>query len=114
MIEVFRQGIYYHISEPDRHNQNLVECVIREVRRKWYRSMAKKRVPSQLWDYGISWVSELMPTTHLSANSLNGGIYLTNVTGNTVNISEYPDFCFYEKVLFKDNSVLSAGEIGRW
>ena len=57
MKEFRRQGIDYHSIEPDLHNQNLVEGVIREVRRKLYRSMVKKRVPRQLWGYGVSWVS---------------------------------------------------------
>ena len=35
MKEVYRQGIDYPISEPDLHNQNPVEGVIREVMPKW-------------------------------------------------------------------------------
>ena len=66
MKEVHRQGIYYHISEPDLHNQNPVENLIREVRQKWYRTMVTKRVPRKLWDYGVSWVSEVMPMTNCS------------------------------------------------
>ena len=34
MKEVLGKGIYYHISEPDLHNQNLLEGAIREVRPK--------------------------------------------------------------------------------
>ena len=34
MKEVLRQGIDYHISEPDIHNHTTVEGVIREVRQK--------------------------------------------------------------------------------
>ena len=44
--------------------------------------------------------------THSSANSVNGGIPLTNVTGKTVYIYKYLDFGFYEKVWFKDNAGL--------
>ena len=33
--EFRRQGIDYHISDTDLHNQNPVEGVIRKVRRKW-------------------------------------------------------------------------------
>ena len=35
MKEVLRQGIYYHISEPELHKQNSIEGVIKEVRWKW-------------------------------------------------------------------------------
>ena len=64
--EVHRKGIDHHISEPDLHNQNLVVGVIREVRRKLYHTMVKKRIPRQLRDYGVSWLSEIMSMTHSS------------------------------------------------
>ena len=55
-----------------------------------------------------------MSMTHSSANSVNGGIALTNVNGEAVDISEYLDFGFYDKVCFKDNGGLSNSEPGRW
>ena len=76
--------------------------------------MLYKRVPRQLWEYGVSWVSEVMSITHYSYNIENGGIPLTNVTGKTVDITEYLDFGLYDKVLLKDNVVISPGEPGRW
>ena len=60
--------------------------------------MVNKRVPMQLRDYGISWVSEVMSMNHSSENSANGGIPLTNVNVKTVDISEYLDFGFYDKL----------------
>ena len=112
--EFHRQGIHYHISEHDLHNQNPVEGVVKEVRRKWYHTMVKKRVPKQLWDYGVIWVSEVMSMTHYSENSVNGGIALTKMNGKTVDISKYLDFSFYLKLWFKDNAGLSPSEPGRW
>ena len=38
------------VIEPDRHNQNRVKGVIRDVRKKWYRIMLRKKYPK---DYGI-------------------------------------------------------------
>lgn len=35
----------FHVSSPRRPNQNLVESTIREVKRKWYRLMLRKKVP---------------------------------------------------------------------
>ena len=35
MHQIRQHGIDYHTSEPDLHNQNPVEGVIRELRRKW-------------------------------------------------------------------------------
>ena len=52
--------------------------------------------------------------TNSSANSVNGGIPPTNVTGETVDISKYLDFGFYEKVWFKDNADLYPIEPGKW
>ena len=44
-----------------------------------------------------------MSMTNYSENIVNGGITLTNLTGETVDISYYPDFGFHEKLRFKDN-----------
>ena len=76
--------------------------------------MVKKGVPMQLWDYDVSWVSEVMSMTHSSSNSVNVGILLTNVTSKTVDISEYLDFFFYEKLCFKDNTGLYLIEPVSW
>ena len=48
MKEVRKQGIDYNISEPSLHNKNPCEGVIREIRRKWYQTMVRRRVPRQL------------------------------------------------------------------
>ena len=60
--------------------------------------MVKEMAPSKLWDYGVSWLLEVMSITNSSANSVNGGILLKNATGETVDIYKYPDFGFYNKV----------------
>ena len=114
MKQIRRHDIDYHVSEADLHNQNPVEGVIREIRRKWYRTMIRKRVPQEFWDYGIRWVSETMSLTHTSARGAEGSIPLTQVTGETADISEYLDFGFYDEVWFKDNAGLSPFEPGRW
>ena len=114
MRQIQVHDIDYHIAEADHHNQNPVEGCIRELRRKWYRIMIRKRVPQRLWDYGLRWVSETSSLTYSSAGSLNGQIPLTNVTGETPDISEYLDFGFYDAVWFKDNAGLSPNEPGRW
>ena len=115
MKEVRKHGIDYHISEPEMHNQNPVEGVIREIRKKWYRTMVRKRVPKRLWDYGMSWCSEIMSMTHSSAGNFNqSGIPREGVTGETEDISEYLDFGFYDEVWYKDNGGLSPQQPGRW
>ena len=114
MKQIRSHNIDFHVSEPNLHNQNPVEGVIRELRRKWYRIMIHKRVPNEFWDYGLKWVSETMSLTHNSAGNLNGQIPLTQVTGETADISEYLDFGFYDEVWYKDNAGLSPFQPGRW
>ena len=43
--QIRKNDIDFHVIEPDRHNQNPCEGVIREVRRKWFRTMIRNRVP---------------------------------------------------------------------
>ena len=115
MNQVRKHGINFHIAEPDLHNQNPVEGCIRELRRKWYRIMIQNQVPEPFWDYGLRWVSEISSMTFSTAGCLtNGNIPITEVTGETVDISEYLDFGFYDPVWYKDNAGLSPEQPGRW
>ena len=45
MKQVRKNNIDFHVIEPERHNQNASEGVIQEVRRKWFRTMVRNRVP---------------------------------------------------------------------
>lgn len=99
MKQVRKNDIDFHIIEPERHNQNPCEGVIREVRRKWFRTMIRKRVPRKLWDYGMRWVCETMQRTSTQAGGLNGCTPIEMVTGETVDISEYLDFGFLRSSL---------------
>ena len=76
--------------------------------------MIRKRVPTRLWDYGMRWVTDVMSITHTSAGDLNGCIPLSRVTGETVDISEFLDFGFYDRVWYKDNCGLGPQRPGRW
>ena len=114
MKQIRTHNIDYHVAEADLHNQNPVEGVIRELRRKLYRLMIRRRVPRELWDYGLRWVSETSSLTHSSAGSIEGSVPITQVTGETADISEYLDFGFYKQVWWKDNAGLSNFEPGRW
>ena len=76
--------------------------------------MVRKRVPCKLWDYGYKWVSETMSMTHTSSGGMDGSIPITNVTGETADISEYLDFGFYDQVWYMDNAGLGPTYPGRW
>jgi hypothetical protein len=107
-------GIDYHITESHRPQQNRAETVIREIKKRWFRQMVKRKVPKRLWDYGIVWACEIMSLTSNSSFSLDGRTPMEQVTGETPDISEYLDFGFYDWVWYKDNAGLGDNCIGRW
>jgi hypothetical protein len=76
--------------------------------------MIRKRVPRKLCDYGIRWTTQVMQRTSTQAGELRGACPLEEVTGETVNISEYLDFGFYDHVSFKENTGLGVTSIRRW
>ena len=114
MKQVNSNGISLKISEPGMHNQSPAEGVVREVRRRWYRTMFKKRVPKIFWDYGMRWVCETMQRTYVRGHRIDGGVPLQSVTGETIDISEYLDFGFYDKVWYHENAGLGEPMPGRW
>jgi hypothetical protein len=96
-----RKNIRVTRTEPERPNQNPAEGVIREVRWRWFRTMIRK-----LWDYGIRWTTQVMQRTSTQAGGSQGACPLEEVTGETVDISEYLDFGFYDLISFKENAGL--------
>ena len=114
MQNVRKYEIEHHVSEPHRPQQNRAESVIREVKRRWFRQMTKKRVPKRLWDYGIVWICEVMSLTANSNFALEGRTPLEQLTGETPDISEYLDFSFYDWVWYKDNAGVGDNMFGRW
>ena len=114
MRQVRIHDIDLKIAEPGIHTQSPAEGVIREVRRRWYRTMFKKRVPKIFWDYGMRWVCETMQRTYTRGHRINGCVPLQAVTGETVDISEYLDFGFYDRIWYHDNAGLGEPMPGRW
>lgn len=111
---VRKANIDYHISEPRRPNQNPSEAAIREVKKRLYRLMIKKRVPRRLWNFALRWICETGNVTVTSSHYAQGRTPLEIVTGETPDISEYFDFGFYDWVTFKSNGGVGGEEIGRW
>jgi hypothetical protein len=112
--EIRKHNIKTRQSEADLHDQSPAEGVVREVRRRWYRVMFRKRIPKIFWDYGMRWVCETMSRTYLRSQRIDGGVPLTKVTGETVDISPYLEFGFYDRVWFRDNAGLGPQMPGRW
>jgi hypothetical protein len=102
------------ITEPNRPSQNPSKGVIRELRLRWFRTMIRSRVPRKLCDYGVRWTCQAMQRTSTEAGGLRGNCPLQEVTGETVDISEYLDFGFYDHVWYKVNAGLGETSIGRW
>ena len=55
-----------------------------------------------------------MQRTHTRSDRLDGCVPLESVTGETVDISEYLDFGFYDYVWYHDNAGLGEKKLGRW
>jgi hypothetical protein len=51
---------------------------------------------------------------HTRPHRVNSCIPLQNVTGETVDISNYLDFGFYDHVVYRHNAGLSESKIGQW
>ena len=114
MANVRKYVLKHHVTEPYRPNHNFAEGVIREIRKKWFRVMIRKNVPSRLWDYGLQWVCDIQVRTSNSSRGLEGRCPLERVTGETVDISEYLDFGFYDWVWYRENAGLGETRLGRW
>ena len=82
MKYIKEHDIDYHVTEPDLHQQNPAEGVIRELRRKWYRVMIRKPVTTRLWDYGMRWVSDIMAHTHKPAGESMDVYLFADLRGN--------------------------------
>jgi hypothetical protein len=114
MDAIRRYKINYHVSGPQRSNENPTEQSIHEVKKRWYWIMLKKKVPARLWDYGFTWVCE---TENICANlskNAEGGTPIEIITADTPDMSESLDFEIYDWVLHRSNAGLGEVKVGRW
>ena len=73
---------------------------IREIKTKWKTRMRSNPVPARLWDYGlVYYVVEIQSILALGADKRPG---LEQLTGNTIDVSEWLDFDFYDRVWYWD------------
>ena len=111
---VRKYKIDYHVSSPRRPNENPAEGTIRELKRRFYRVLVRKRVPRRLWDYLMTWICETNNLSVSSSKYANGRTAIEMITGETPDISEYLDFSFYDWVVYRSNAGLGEPELGRW
>jgi hypothetical protein len=112
--KIRKHRIEHKRSETERPNQNPAEGVIREVRKRWYRTIFNTNCLRRLWTYGLPWICAIMRMTASHAGRLQGRTPMEIVTGETPDISEYLDFGFYDWVWFKRDAGIGEIEFGKF
>jgi hypothetical protein len=91
------------------------ETEIREVKTKWKTRMRENQVPARLWDYGLVYIAEIQS---LIARGVDQRPGIEKVMGQTVDISEWLDFDFYDRVWYwdqpKSDMTDEQARLGRW
>jgi hypothetical protein len=72
------------------------ETEIREIKTKWKTQMRSNQVPARLWDNGLVNIAEIQSI--LAPRGIDKRPGLEKMTGETINISEWLDFYFYDRV----------------
>ena len=99
-------------TEPYSPWQNKAERGIGHVKRRWKRRMIRRRVPKQLWDYGVQYEAEILSRI---ASGKDGRTGIERFTGDTADISEWADFSFYDICWFWNHPAHDENpQIGRW
>ena len=63
------------------------------MKRRWKWRVIKRRVNKRVWDYAIVWESEILIRMCRHGNDNTG---IEKITGDTVDISKWLDFEFYD------------------
>ncbi len=91
------------------------ETETREVKTKWKTRMRENLVPARLWDYGLVYIAEVQSLLARGADQQPG---IKKVKGQTIDISEWLDFDFYDRVWYWDqpkaDMTTEQARIGRW
>ena len=91
------------------------ETEIREVKSKWKSRMRDTNVPARLWDYGLVYIAEIQSLLARGSDQRPG---IERIMGQTVDISEWLDFDFYDRVWYwdtpKHDMNNDQARIGRW
>jgi hypothetical protein len=78
--------------------------------------MIEQNVPKRLWDYGLVYIAEILAITARRGSNQRPG--LEESMGQTVDISEWLDFEFYDPVWYwdekKSDMTEEQGKVGRW
>ena len=98
-------------TEPHSPWQNRCENVIGVLSKKLKARRARRRIPKCVWDYHIVWEAQIYTRTVHKNNHTP----LEALTGDTIDISEWTEFEFYDLVVYWDDRENEAKQsIGRW
>ena len=91
------------------------ETEIREVKTKWKSRMRSAQVPARLWDYGLVYIAEIQSILARGSDRRPG---IEKLTGETIDISEWLDFEFYDRIWYWDQKKMDMtdeqAKLGRW
>jgi hypothetical protein len=77
--------------------------------------MTERQVPKQLWDYGLVYISEILS---IIARPSTGRPGMEEIKGQTIDISEWLDFSFYDLVWYWNEQKTDMTEdqrlLGHW
>ena len=111
MKEVNCLKVRLHRTEAGRSNQNFAaKREIGELKKCWRNRMLKRKVPKRLWDYGLVYEASILNFVPRGNNVRSG---MEMVTGQTVDISEWIDFEFYDLVWYYDQKKMDMTDDGR-
>jgi hypothetical protein len=118
VMKMIRQSnIRLRIAEKGRGitQNHRAETEIREIKTKWKTRMRENQVPTRLWDYGLVYISEIQSILARGDDHRPG---LERITGDTIDISEWLDFDFFDMVWYWDQKKMDMNDeqarIGRW
>jgi hypothetical protein len=108
--------IKHTTTEPHSPWKNRAENAIKEIKKHTVRLMSKTKPPYRVWDYCITYVSEIKSITANDLYSLHGWTPHEMVTGNMQDISEYTDYSWYTQLWFCEATAFPASRriLGRW
>jgi hypothetical protein len=109
MKEVQRLKIHLTTTEHERsaEQNSEAEVGIRELKKRFKHLMQEKKVPKRLWDYGLVHQAEILSIIARGKDKRPG---LETILGQTIDISEWLDFDFYDRVWYWDHKKMDMTE----
>ena len=83
--------------EPYTQRQNSFEGETRLLKRRWKNRMATNNTPLRCWDFALVYEAEILSMIARGDDLILG---LKKITGETIDITEYLDFAFWDSVWY--------------